>query len=568
MANVNSIFDKIRTEIRTVTETACRACIAAGTLTVENIPEIGLEVPRERGFGDFSTNIAMQMAKSAKLPPRKVAEQVVAAMVLTGTDIEKVDVAGPGFINFILNPIWLQEAVRLIREKGSDYGQLDVGKGIRVNVEFVSANPTGPLHMGNARGGALGDCIAGVLKKAGYEVTREFYINDAGNQIEKLGLSLEARYLQQLQGEDSLAFPEDAYHGEDITDHAKAYIALHGDSLLSVPSEERRRTLAAYALPINLQRIRDGLTRYGIEYDVWFSEKSLYENGDVADTLAWLKENGFTVDKDGALWLSGEMSGLEKDEVLVRANGFPTYMAADIAYHRNKLQVRKFDWAIDLWGADHHGHVARMHAGMAPFGVKKEQLEIVLFQLVRLYRNGEIARMSKRTGKAISLLDLLDEVGLDAARFFFNLKTAGSHLDFDLDLAVKQSNENPVFYVQYAHARISNILRRLREEDNVTLLPVESVDLSLLTAPEELQLMRKLADYPEEVAIAAKGLEPSRLTRYVMDVAAEFHSFYNACHVKGEAQELLQARLTLVECTRIVIRSILDLIKIGAPERM
>ena len=492
----------------------------------------------------------------------------MAAMVLTGTDIEKVDVAGPGFINFILNPIWLQEAVRLIREKGSDYGQLDVGKGIRVNVEFVSANPTGPLHMGNARGGALGDCIAGVLKKAGYEVTREFYINDAGNQIEKLGLSLEARYLQQLQGEDSLAFPEDAYHGEDITDHAKAYIALHGDSLLSVPSEERRRTLAAYALPINLQRIRDGLTRYGIEYDVWFSEKSLYENGDVADTLAWLKENGFTVDKDGALWLSGEMSGLEKDEVLVRANGFPTYMAADIAYHRNKLQVRKFDWAIDLWGADHHGHVARMHAGMAPFGVKKEQLEIVLFQLVRLYRNGEIARMSKRTGKAISLLDLLDEVGLDAARFFFNLKTAGSHLDFDLDLAVKQSNENPVFYVQYAHARISNILRRLREEDNVTLLPVESVDLSLLTAPEELQLMRKLADYPEEVAIAAKGLEPSRLTRYVMDVAAEFHSFYNACHVKGEAQELLQARLTLVECTRIVIRSILDLIKIGAPERM
>lgn len=565
---MNNIFDKIRTDIRSVTKNACNTCLAAGKFLVESIPEISLEMPREKGFGDFSTNLAMQMAKGAKMSPRRVAEHLIAAMDLTGTDIDKVEMAGPGFINFTLTPLWMQLAMHLILEKGSDYGQLDIGQGKRVNVEFVSANPTGPLHMGNARGGALGDCIAGVLEKAGYEVTKEFYINNAGNQIEKLGLSLEARYLQQLQGEDSLEFPEDAYHGDDISDHAKAYIAVNGTDLLSVPSAERRRILAEYALPINLLRIREGLMRYGIEFDVWFSEKSLYEDGDVAETLSWLQENGFTMEKDGAIWLSGEKTGLEKDEVLIRANGVPTYMAADIAYHRNKLQKRKFDWAIDLWGADHHGHVARMHAGMAPFGIRKDQLEIILFQLVRLYRNGEIAKMSKRTGKAISLDDLLDEVGRDAARFFFNLKTAGSHLDFDLDLAVKQSNENPVFYVQYAHARISNIIRRLREEEGITLLPVGKVDLTLLRAPEEIELMRKLAEYPEEVGIAAKGLEPSRLTRYVMDVAAEFHSFYNACRVKGEVPELLQARLTLVECTRIVIRNVLDLIKIDAPERM
>ena len=565
---MNSIFDKLREEIRNVTGRACRACIDNGSLPLEEIPEINLEVPRERGFGDFSTNVAMQAAKPARLAPRKIAELLIAAMVLEGTDIEKVEVAGPGFINFTLNPVWLAEAVRLIREKGDAYGQLDIGKGKRVNVEFVSANPTGPLHMGNARGGALGDCIAGVLSKAGYEVTREFYINDAGNQIEKLGLSLEARYLQVLQGADSVEFPEDAYHGEDILDHAKAFIEEHGDTLLTVSSDDRRRILAEYALPINLQRIREGLARYGISYDVWFSEKSLYESGEVAETLTWLQENGFTVEKEGAIWLSGEKTGLEKDEVLIRANGLPTYMAADIAYHRNKLHKRGFDWAIDLWGADHHGHVARMHGAMAPFGVQKEQLTVVLFQLVRLYRNGEIARMSKRTGKAISLGDLLDEVGKDAARFFFNLKAAGSHLDFDLDLAVKQSNENPVFYVQYAHARISNILRRLREEDAIELLPIEQVDLSVLTAPEETSLMRKLAEYPEEVGIAAASLEPSRLTRYVMDVAAEFHSFYAACRVKGEEATILQARLTLVECTRVVIRNVLDLIRIDAPERM
>jgi len=565
---MNSIFDKLHAEIESVTRNACELCIRSGLFDMNEIPEINIEVPKERGFGDFSTNLAMQLAKPARMAPRKMAEYLISNMDISGTNIEKVDVAGPGFINFYFVETWLHEAMQLILKKGDQYGQLDIGRGIRVNVEYVSANPTGPLHMGNARGGALGDCIAGVLSKAGYDVTREFYVNDAGNQIEKLGLSLEARYLQLLQGEDSIVFPEDAYHGDDIVEHAKNYIALNGDSLIGATTDVRRKVLAEYALPINIENIRAGLERYGIEFDVWFHEKSLYENGDVAETIQWLKDNGFTIENDGAIWLSGEKIGLEKDEVLVRANGLPTYMAADIAYHRNKLNKRKFDWAIDLWGADHHGHVARMHAAMSPFGVEKDQLDIVLFQLVRLYRDGEIAKMSKRTGKAISLGDLLDEVGRDAARFFFNLKTAGSHLDFDLDLAVKQSNENPVFYVQYAHARISNIIRRLKEEEKIELSPAGQIQFSVLKMIEETELMRKLAEYPVEVEIAAKALEPSRLTRYVMDVAAVFHSFYNACRVKGEQTDLLQARLALVECTRLVIRSILDLIKIDAPERM
>ena len=443
-----------------------------------------------------------------------------------------------------------------------------MGRNVRGNVEFVSANPTGPLHMGNARGGALGDCIASILKKAGYDVTREFYINDTGNQIEKFGISLEARYLQQLLGEDKVPYPEDGYHGEDIIDHAKAYISEYGDALLKENPEKRREKLVQYALPINIERIRKMLSSYGIEYDVWFSEKSLHESGEVEETIRFLKEHGYTVEKDGAIWLSGEKLGLEKDEVLIRNNGVPTYLAADIAYHRNKFITRGFDWCIDLWGADHHGHVARMKAAMSPFGVSEDRLEVVLFQLVRLYRNGEIARMSKRTGKTISLEDLLEEVGRDAARFFFNLKTSGSHLDFDLDLAVSQSSENPVYYVQYAHARICSLIRKLREEEGVVLKGTDRINPELLTRDEELALIRKLSEYPEEVRMAAKTLEPSRLTRYVMDVAAHFHSFYNACRVKGEEEPLMMARLMLVDSTRVVINNVLDLISIHAPEKM
>lgn len=565
---MNSIYEKIRQQIKKVVEDAFTACANNQSLPAVELPEIAIEVPRERGFGDFSTNIVMQAARQLKMQPRKAAEILIGAMDLSDTYIEKVECAGPGFINFYLNRYWLYDALKLIQEKKEHFGELDMGKNIRVNVEYVSANPTGPLHMGNARGGALGDCIASILKKAGYDVTREYYINDAGNQIEKFGISLEARYLQQLLGEDKVPFPEDGYHGEDIIEHAKAYIAQHGDALLKETPEKRREILVQYALPINIQRIKKVLSDYGIEYDVWFSEKTLHDSGEVADTIQFLKDNGYTVEKEGALWLNGEKLGLEKDEVLVRNNGVPTYLAADIAYHRNKFVKRGFDWCIDLWGADHHGHVGRMKAAMAPFGVNGDRLEVVLFQLVHLYRNGEIVRMSKRTGKAISLEDLLEEVGRDAARFFFNLKTAGSHLDFDLDLAVSQSNENPVYYVQYAHARICSLIRKLKEEEGVTLKDADQIDLTLLTRDEELTLIRKLSEYPEEVAMAAKTLEPSRLTRYVMDVAAHFHSFYNACRVKGEEEPLMMARLMLVDSTRIVIKNVLDLISIQAPERM
>ncbi|NMA66425.1 MAG: arginine--tRNA ligase [Clostridiaceae bacterium] len=564
---MDNIFEVIRGQIIQVITKAFSYCEEKGILPKIDLPEISIEVPRQREFGDFSTNIAMQVSKQAKMPPRKTAELLLSEINIENTYIDKIEIAGPGFINFHLNNKWLYDALNIIQEKKEKYGEVDAGKGIKVNVEFVSANPTGPLHMGNARGGALGDCIASVLKKAGYDVTKEFYINDAGNQIERFGRSLEARYLQHFLGEENVEFPEDGYHGEDIVEHIKTYIEENGDVLLSKSSEERCQILIDYALPINIKRIRDTLSDYGIEYDVWFSEKSLHDSGAVKETVDFLVKEGYTIEKDGAIWLNGEKLGLEKDEVLIRNNGVPTYMAADIAYHRNKFITRGFDLAINLWGADHHGHVARMKAAMKPFGIDEKQLEVVLFQLVRLYRNGEIARMSKRSGKTISLGDLLEEVGRDAARFIFNMKTSGSHLDFDLDLAVKQSNDNPVFYVQYAHARICSILRKLAEE-GIVLRQINDVDLTLLNKDEETELIRKLSEYPEEITLAAKTLEPSRITRYVMDVAASFHSFYNACRVKGEEEELMMARLMLVDCTRIVIKNVLELISINAPEKM
>lgn len=561
-----SVYEKIREQIETVIKKAMSKAISGGDLPDIEIPPIILEKPREESFGDFSTNIAMQMARTAKKAPRQIAQIITENMDHSDTYVEKVDVAGPGFINFYLDNDWLYQTLLLINEKKEHYGYVNIGQGKKVMVEFVSANPTGPLHMGNARGGALGDCIASVLEKSGYNVTREFYVNDAGNQMEKFGISLEARYLQQLNGEENVPFPDDGYHGEDIIDHAKDYIKEYGSALLQKSQEERRKALIDYALPKNLGRIQEGLARYGIHYDVWFKESSLY-NGEIDQTIEILKERGYVIEKDGALWLNGEKCGLDKDEVLVRQNGYPTYMAADIAYHRNKFVKRGFDKVINLWGADHHGHVARMKAAMEAVGVSKDRLQIVLFQLVNLYKNGEITKMSKRTGRAISLDDLLDEVGVDAARFFFNMKTSGSHLDFDMDLAVEQSNNNPVFYVQYAHARICNIIKKLAEE-NIERIPYEEVNLALLQQPEELTLVKKLADYPEEIVLSAQTLEPSRLTRYVMEVASSFHSFYNACRVKGEEENLLQARLILVHSTKIVLKNVLDLIHIDAPEKM
>lgn len=564
MKNINS---EIRQQIRNAVINSINKSVETGELPSLEVTDITIEIPREKGHGDFSTNVAMQITKAAKKAPRQIADIIIKNIVTDGTYIDKVTCAGPGFINFTLDNSYLYETVNIIQQEKENYGRINIGNGKKVMVEFVSANPTGPLHMGNARGGALGDCIASVLDAAGYNVTREFLINDAGNQIEKFGTSLEARYIQLIKGEDAIEFPEDGYQGEDITEHMKDFIAIHGDKYINTDSEERKKVFVDFALPRNIARIKEGLESYGIHFDIWFSEQSLHKSGEVAETIQLLKDRDCTVEKDGALWLKGSVIGSEKDEVLVRNNGIPTYFAADIAYHRNKFEKRGFEWVINLWGADHHGHVARMKAAMAALGINPDKLDVVLFQLVRLYRNGEIARMSKRTGKSISLMDLVEEVGRDGVRYFFNTKASGSHLDFDLDLAVKQSNENPVFYVQYAHARICSMFKLL-ESEGIKVPSANTIKAELLDKPEELELIRKLSEYPDEVRISAETLEPSRLTRYVHDVASTFHSFYNACRVRGEEEELMQARLVLVDCTRIVVKNVLDLLSITAPERM
>lgn len=564
MAN---LIEKIGLDIKKVIGDSISKAVEAGEIPAVEVSEITVEIPREKEHGDFSTNIAMQLVKQVRKAPKIVADIIIKNLNLEGTYIDKVDCAGAGFINFYLNNNWLYDTLKVIQDEGNSYGKINVGQGQKVMVEFVSANPTGPLHMGNARGGALGDCIASVLQAAGYDVTREFYINDAGNQIEKFGYSLEARYIQLLKGDNAVEFPEDGYHGEDIIEHMKNYIEEYGDKLLEADSAERRQLFARYALERNLKRIKEDLASYGINFDIWFSEQSLYDSGDIKNTLELLQEKGLTYEKEGAIWFKSSEFGSEKDEVIVRNNGLPTYYLSDIAYHRNKFEKRKFDRVINLWGADHHGHVARMKGAVEAVGIDPNKLEVVLFQLVRLLRNGEVARMSKRTGKAISLADLLEEVGRDAARFTFNTKASGNHLDFDLDLVVKKSNENPVYYVQYAHARICSMLKLLSEE-GISVADSKKADLSVLDKKEEKELIKKLAEYPEEIRLSAQSLEPSRLTRYVQDVAALFHSFYNACRVKGEEENVMKARIILVDCTRVVISNVLNLLSISAPERM
>ncbi len=524
-----------------------------------------VETPREKANGDFSTNAAMLLTKIAKKAPRMIAEELISKMDCNGTYIEKVEVAGPGFINFYLNKNWLYDVINLVEKMGNRYGSIDYGKGKKVMVEFISANPTGPMHMGNARGGALGDTLANSLARAGFDVTKEFYVNDAGAQIEKFGKSLEARYIQLLKGEDAFEFPEDGYMGDDIRVHAQNFIDINGDKYLDCSGEERRKALVDYALELNVQGLVDGLAKYRIFYDVWFRESTIHANGEVAQTIEDLKKSGITYAKDGALWIKTTEFGSEKDEVLIRANGIPTYFAVDIAYHKNKFAVRGFDKVINVWGADHHGHVARMKGAMDAIGIDSSKLEIVIMQLVRLMRNGEVARMSKRTGKMITMNDLIDEIGCDAARFFFNLRQAGSHLDFDLDLAIAQNSDNPVFYVQYAHARICSIIRTL-EAEGITLK--ENANLALLTDSAEEALIEKLISLPDEINQVAETLEPSRLTRYVLDLAALFHSFYNSCKVNCEDAELTQARLALVHAARNVIRNVFGILSVSAPEKM
>lgn len=564
-----NIIANLKDEISEIIENAFTKAVNDGVFENPDInlsESIHLEIPKDKSHGDFACNIAMLLAKPLRTAPRKIAEEIVSRLE-SFESIEKTEIAGAGFINFYLSQNWLYETLKAVEDMGTDYGKIDFGKGKKVMVEFVSANPTGPMHMGNARGGALGDCMASVLEYAGYDVTREFYVNDAGNQIEKFGKSLEARYIQELKGDDAVEFPEDGYQGDDIRVHAKNFIEINGDKYLECDSEIRKKALVDYALEKNVDALKADLEKYRIVYDVWFREKKLHESGAVNRAIERLSKNGYTYEKEGATWLNCIKMGFEKDEVLVRQNGIPTYFAADIAYHIDKLETRGYDLAIDIWGADHHGHVARMKSAMEAVGIDKDRLEVVIMQLVRLMQDGEIVRMSKRTGKAITLSDLLEETSIDVARFFFNMRTAGSHLDFDLNLAMEQSSNNPVYYVQYAHARICSIIKNLKEE-GIEVKKYADINPKRLTEEAELDLLKKICELPEEIKAAAIALEPAKITRYVIDLATLFHSFYNSCRVKCDDEELMAARLKLIDSVRIVISSVLKMLKITAPEHM
>lgn len=543
-----------------------------------------VEVPKDANNGDFAANHAMAGARALRMAPRKIAEALTANLELEGSYFTAAETAGPGFINFRLAPEWYSAVMAAVQAEGADYGRSAAMQGQKVMVEFVSANPTGPMHMGNARGGVLGDTLAEVLSRAGAKVWREFYVNDAGNQIEKFAASIEARYAQLVLGEGAVEFPEDGYHGDDIKELARLFLEEKGAGWLDRPLAERHEAMARFGLEHNLPRMKADLARYGIEYDEWFFESSLHESGFVADTVAKLTERGFTYEKDGALWLAtSRILGDEllaagksekdiekldlKDDVLRRANGFYTYFAADIAYHRNKLEVRGFDRVINIWGADHHGHVARLKGALDALGLDgQHRLDIVLMQLVKLLRDGEVVRMSKRTGKAISLGDLLDEITVDAARWFFNSRP-DTQMDFDLGLAVREDSENPVYYVQYAHARICSVLRNLAA-DGHKVPAAADIDASLLTTEQEREVIKQLAGLPDEVLHAAQSLDPSRINRYAMELAARFHRFYNACRIKGAEPGVLEARLLLADCVRGAIAVCLDILGVKAPEQM
>lgn len=580
---MSKVVSQARSQIRNMIIEAVGRAVADGKLPAEPMNDFIVEVPGDRANGDYSANAAMVNARAFRQAPRKIAETIVGYMDKTDSYFDRIEVAGPGFINFYLGDSYYADVLLDVRACGDSYGRSDYGRGKKVNVEFVSANPTGPMHMGNARGGALGDCLAAVLDYAGYDVSREFYVNDAGNQIDKFALSLDIRYQQLYKGEDAVELPDDSYHGEDIKVRAKEFADEYGDSYLEKGEEERRKALVEFALPKNIDNMKKAMEKYRIKYDLWFSELSLHNGPELKETLDILKENGYTYEKDGALWYKNilvqtkllkaqgksdeEIQKLElKDDVLIRANGNPTYFLADIAYHRNKF-ARGFDKAIDIWGADHHGHVARMKGAMEAVGIDPRRLDVVLMQLVRLVKDGEPVKMSKRTGKAITLVDLLDEVPIDAVRFLFNMREAGSTMDFDLDLAVEQSSQNPVYYCQYAHARICSILRKL-EEKGVTPEECSREQLELLKADEERELIRHLSSLTDVIVNAAKNYDPAKVTHYVIDLATCFHKFYNACRVGVEDHDLMQARLYLCVCVKDTIRNVLKMLKIDAPEKM
>lgn len=561
---MSSIVNKVKQDIRETVLSAAGRCVADGTFDPVPLPDFKIEVPADRDHGDFAVNAAMVWAKALHKAPRAIAEQLVNNMA-PGGYISRVEIAGPGFMNLYLSDRFYSDIVLDVLARGDAYGRSDHGKEKTVLVEFVSANPTGPMHIGNARGGALGDTIAAAYDWAGYAVKREFYVNDAGNQINKFKISLEARYLQLF--DSSVEIPEDAYLGEDIIAHAKAFAAIHGDAYMKKSAEERRDALCDFALPKNIAKLKSDLKKYRIEYDRWYLESDLHNSGAVADIIERLKASGYTYEQEGALWLKSTAFGDEKDRVLLRANGVPTYLVPDIAYHYDKLVTRNFDLAIDVLGADHHGYIARMMAALTALGVDASRLKIVIMQMVRLVKNGETYKLSKRSGKAVTLETLLDEVPIDAARYVFNSKEPNTHLEFDLDLAVEQSSQNPVYYVQYAHARICSILRNL-EADGIRPVACTAEQLDQLNAPEERELIRHLSALPATIVSAAEGFDPALITRYAYDLATLFHRFYNSCRVKGEPEGLMQARLNLCVAAKTVIANVLRLLKIDAPSEM
>ena len=579
-----NMIQNAKDQVASLAMNAYQAAVADGTLPQAEVKTAPVEIPKDTSNGDFTTTFALAASKALRQPPRNIAQTLLDHMDLEGTYFTSAEIAGPGFLNFRLNDSWFRGVMEAVETEGADYGTNDMLKDKKYMVEFVSANPTGPMHMGNARGGVLGDTLAAVLAACGADVTREFYVNDAGHQIDKFAHSIEARYLQIIKGEENVPFPEDGYQGGDIRELAQAYYDRNGEKLLDVPEAERQETLANFGLSVNLPKMKTDLQRYKIDYDNWFYESTLHESGYVAETVQMLTERGWTYEKDGALWLKTaeimreamrkagkkekDIEKLElKDDVLRRANGFYTYFAADIAYHRNKFAVRGYDKVINIWGADHHGHVARLKGALDALGLNgTEKLDIVLMQLVKLLRDGELVRMSKRTGKAISLSDLLDEVSVDAARWYFNAKP-DTQMEFDLGLAVREDSENPIYYVEYAHARICSLLRAMAEEG--TAVPAQSaVDMSILTGETEQALIKQIAQFCEEIKLAARDYDPSHINRYLQELAACFHRFYNACRIKGEEVAVQAARLKLADDTRVVLKNGLKLIGVDAPEKM
>lgn len=577
-------IQEAKQQINDIIAAALKKAAEKGELPFGAVLTGTVEIPKDTANGDFAANHAMAGARAMRMAPKMIAEKLIGNMELSGTWFSSAESAGPGFMNFRLAQNWYSDVLSAVDAAGGNYGRTDDGKGKKLMVEFVSANPTGPMHMGNARGGVLGDALASVLEKAGYDVSREFYVNDAGNQIEKFAQSIDARYRQLILGEGAVEFPVDGYHGEDIIRLAESFRTAFGDEWLEKPESERYEKMAAFGLERNIPRMRSDLERYGIRYDQWFFESALHESGFVKETVSRLTELGYTYEKDGALWLKtseilgdrlraagkseAEIEKLElKDDVLRRANGFYTYFAADIAYHRNKFEIRGFDKVINIWGADHHGHVARLKGAMDALGLDGEnRLDVVLMQLVKLLENGVEVRMSKRTGKMISLDNLLDEIPVDSARYFFNSRPE-SPVEFDLELAKRQDKENPVYYVQYAHARICSMISNLASEGH-TLPELAEADLSLLTEPAEHDLIKQVALFPEEVRLAARDYDPSRINKYLTELAAQFHRFYTVCRIRDAEPGVLNARLVLADTVRRVLELALSVIGIGAPEKM